>query len=165
MVFCDGCNIAVHQCCYGVELIPEGNWFCDTCDDTCKEKEPPCILCPNKGGAMKPVAGDGGWAHLACALWIPEATLPDTVGDSKGGLLLPEPRVWGTEPALDGWGVGAPRCAHRGVFTPCSLSARCHQWMYPLCPRLASIWSATCAKSGPVHVYSAVFTRAQWPFM
>lgn len=28
MVFCDGCNVCVHQLCYGVKLIPEGNCEC-----------------------------------------------------------------------------------------------------------------------------------------
>lgn len=26
MVFCDGCNAKVHQVCYGIHHIPEGQW-------------------------------------------------------------------------------------------------------------------------------------------
>ena len=31
VVFCDLCNVAIHQRCYGVDKIPEGDFFCDRC--------------------------------------------------------------------------------------------------------------------------------------
>lgn len=30
MVFCDSCNICVHQACYGITTIPSGEWIIDS---------------------------------------------------------------------------------------------------------------------------------------
>lgn len=46
MVFCDSCNICVHQACYGITRIPDGQWLCCTC---ALSQRPECVLCPNKG--------------------------------------------------------------------------------------------------------------------
>ena len=35
-----------------------------------------CILCGHSGGAVKPTA-DGRWAHVLCALWLPDAAFMD----------------------------------------------------------------------------------------
>ena len=53
MVFCDHCDICVHQACYGVPNIPDGSWLCRLCALGMCPKTTPCIFCPNTGGAMK----------------------------------------------------------------------------------------------------------------
>ncbi|XP_049884703.1 PHD finger protein rhinoceros isoform X2 [Pectinophora gossypiella] len=72
MVFCDSCNICVHQACYGITVIPDGQWLCRPCGDGVR---PTCVLCPNLGGAMKCTPSGHKWAHVSCVLWIPEVSI------------------------------------------------------------------------------------------
>jgi NuA3 HAT complex component NTO1 len=100
ILFCDGCNVAIHQRCYGVHLIPEGEWFCQRCEllghrlgsfPETKFVSPfapssdvltlkfmsesgeavRCLFCGQKGGAMK-LSTRNEWIHVQCALWLPE---------------------------------------------------------------------------------------------
>lgn len=34
LVYCDGedCEVAVHQACYGIGTVPDGNWYCRRCE-------------------------------------------------------------------------------------------------------------------------------------
>lgn len=75
IVFCDGCDVAVHASCYGNPLrlgVPEGDWFCQLCQS--KSANPrSCCLCPSTEGAMKQTT-DGKWAHISCAVFVPEVS-------------------------------------------------------------------------------------------
>ncbi|KAI4323079.1 hypothetical protein L6164_022715 [Bauhinia variegata] len=88
IVFCDGCDLMVHASCYGnplVKGVPEGDWFCNQClaRSSAKSKKGEkgfsCCLCPVKEGAMKPTT-DGKWAHIVCALLVPEVFFGDPEG-------------------------------------------------------------------------------------
>eukprot|EP01138_Halocafeteria_seosinensis_P006533 gb/GECG01006679.1/.p1 GENE.gb/GECG01006679.1/~~gb/GECG01006679.1/.p1 ORF type:complete len:2825 (+),score=332.81 gb/GECG01006679.1/:1-8475(+) len=79
IVFCESCNLAVHQRCYGVIAIPEGDWFCDVCAAAGGAKAAlqrhtplhiPCVACGVSRGAMKATdAAEGrrNWIHVVCA--------------------------------------------------------------------------------------------------
>ncbi|CEP62803.1 Nto1p LALA0_S06e04214g [Lachancea lanzarotensis] len=70
IVFCDGCDVAVHQECYGVVFIPEGQWLCRRCMIS-RNRKINCLFCPSHTGAFKQT-DRGSWGHVVCGLWIPE---------------------------------------------------------------------------------------------
>lgn len=89
ILFCDGCNAAIHQYCYGIPEIPEGDFFCDRCtaiqqiasDEAFFEPEDAkdavkCCLCPQHHGAIKATT-DGRWVHLCCSMWATGAVITD----------------------------------------------------------------------------------------
>lgn len=59
-------------------FIPEGQWLCRRCQlvgrGTPASELPGCIFCPNGDGAFKQTTAMK-WAHLLCAMWIPEVSL------------------------------------------------------------------------------------------
>jgi NuA3 HAT complex component NTO1 len=88
IIFCDSCNVAVHQVCYGAGArhIPTGDdpWYCDACRASGKKRgdratKQECVLCPSTTGALKRTT-DARWAHVACALWVPGVQFLDVEG-------------------------------------------------------------------------------------
>lgn len=81
IVICEICGVAVHQTCYRIDELPEGDWFCHPCaqymqfsagaDAATPTHELQCQACYAKGGAFVP-ADSGGWVHLVCTMFLPE---------------------------------------------------------------------------------------------
>ena len=77
IIFCDKCNVSVHQMCYGVYAIPEGDWMCDVCATPSGDPaKTTCELCSHVGGAYK-TTDKGKWIHALCATWVPEVFIAD----------------------------------------------------------------------------------------
>jgi len=88
ILFCDCCDISVHQKCYGgaiLQRLPAKNeeWYCDRCHSLVVENRlPRCALCPLLKGALKKtshVLCDSEckrlFVHPQCVKWFPELTM------------------------------------------------------------------------------------------
>ncbi|XP_075266709.1 lysine-specific demethylase 4C isoform X3 [Opisthocomus hoazin] len=70
LISCAKCCIRVHASCYGVPSHEIGNeWLCSRCRKEAWTAE--CCLCNLRGGALKQTT-DKKWAHVICAIAIPE---------------------------------------------------------------------------------------------
>ncbi|SPO31613.1 related to Peregrin (Bromodomain and PHD finger-containing protein 1) [Ustilago trichophora] len=117
IVFCDGCNLAVHQDCYGIPYIPEGQWLCRKCTVS-PDRAVSCILCPHEGGAFKQTT-TGKWAHLLCAMWIPETGVSNPVYMEPIDSVERIPKArWKLQCYLCRYRMGACiQCDNRSCFT------------------------------------------------
>ncbi|OAP63700.1 hypothetical protein AYL99_02927 [Fonsecaea erecta] len=130
IVFCDGCDLAVHQECYGVPYIPEGQWLCRKCQ-LVGNSRPSCIFCPNEGGAFKQT-NNSKWAHLFCAIWIPEVTI--------GNLSLMEPITDVEKVPASRWRLVCYICKQEmGASIQCS-DGRCYEPFHLTCARQAGLF-------------------------
>jgi hypothetical protein len=77
-----------------------------------------CLLCPNEGGAYKQ-ASSNKWAHLICALWIPECHISNTVFmEPIEGIESIQKSRWKLLCYICQKRCGAPiQCANRQCFT------------------------------------------------
>mmetsp|Transcript_100366 Transcript_100366/g.287198 ORF Transcript_100366/g.287198 Transcript_100366/m.287198 type:complete len:1303 (-) Transcript_100366:2366-6274(-) len=132
IVFCSTCGLGVHQMCYGIARIPEGDWDCDAC--TAKrlplQHRPPstrCALCKIRDGAVKQ-STCGTWAHLVCVLWTPELQLADPSAMQPGSLNKLNP---------DRAELVCAICNGKGgAVVQCS-DTNCMQGVHPYCARVS----------------------------
>ncbi|KAI1153397.1 hypothetical protein F4825DRAFT_267147 [Nemania diffusa] len=142
IVFCDGCDLAVHQECYGVPFIPEGQWLCRKCQ-LIGRGVPTCIFCPNSDGAFKQT-NSSKWAHLLCAMWIPEVTL--------GNHTFMEPVMDVEKVPKSRWKLTCYICnQHMGACIQCGNKA-CYQAFHVTCARRARLFLRMKNSSGALDV-------------
>ena len=122
ILFCDRCDVAVHQKCYDIPDVPQHEWLCWPCkeyEDKMKaegkmqdeirplhslpehrrklpggSKEVKCFLCPLKFGAFRRSSDGAAWVHQTCAMWHPETYLTHDNGPNvvEGLWDIPEER-------------------------------------------------------------------------
>ncbi|XP_022537458.2 lysine-specific demethylase 4C isoform X3 [Astyanax mexicanus] len=77
LVSCSRCCVQVHASCYGVAAHDVSqDWTCDRC--SCGDVTADCCLCNLRGGALKRTT-DNRWAHVMCAVGLPEVKFADIV--------------------------------------------------------------------------------------
>lgn len=75
IIQCIHCRIAVHPSCYGLRVDDvRPNWLCSRCQ--LKSFVAQCELCQLRGGPLKPTS-NGKWAHVTCAVVVPEVLFGD----------------------------------------------------------------------------------------
>ncbi|PHH84114.1 hypothetical protein CDD83_2447 [Cordyceps sp. RAO-2017] len=142
IVFCDGCNLAVHQECYGVPFIPEGQWLCRKCQ-LCGRGVPTCIFCPNTDGAFKQT-NSSKWAHLLCAMWIPEISL--------GNHTFMEPVMDVEKVPKTRWKLSCYICHQKmGACIQCG-NKNCYQAFHVTCARRARLFLKMKTSQGALAV-------------
>ena len=130
IVFCDGCDIAVHQDCYGVPFIPEGQWLCKACQAS-RTKLLNCLFCPNRSGVFKKT-DTGEWVHLICSIWLPEVSIPNNI--------FVEPVTGVEEIDRNRWRLVCFICKQKmGACIQCS-NKKCSQAYHPTCGRKARLY-------------------------
>jgi NuA3 HAT complex component NTO1 len=177
LVYCDGilddnqpCSVAVHPHCCGAPLsnhIPENSWYCDTCTakkNHPQKQQPKCVLCADNKGLLKKTTC-GRWAHIACALWLPEAFFVDAEYREPIDVLhIPEYR-WDQTCQVCGSSDGAclecsdPNCANM-FHARCAIERDLWMQYKPatrkgsadvivaLCSQHSEKWKRECASKG-----------------
>ena len=150
IVFCDGCDLAVHQECYGVPYIPEGQWLCRKCQ-LIGRGTPTCIFCPNTDGAFKQTNASR-WSHLLCAIWVPEVSL--------GNATFMEPVMDVEKVPKQRWKLTCYICRQRmGACIQCG-NKNCFVAFHVTCARRAKLYLKMKSTHGGPASFDASVLRA-----
>ncbi|XP_037039450.1 protein AF-10-like isoform X2 [Bradysia coprophila] len=144
LVYCDGqnCTVAVHQACYGIVTVPTGPWFCRKCESQERSARVRCELCPSRDGALKKTDNQG-WAHVVCALYIPEVRFGNVTTMEPIILqLIPQERYSKTCYICQEIGKGSK--AHVGACMQCNKSG-CKQQFHVTCAQALGL---LCEEAG-----------------
>ncbi|CAL8469552.1 g9093 [Coccomyxa elongata] len=163
IVFCERCDVAVHQHCYGIADIPPGEWLCWPCRQHEEEQlragltqhqiRPPrweavgpkrqleggslaaeCALCPVRCGAFRRTVDTGDWVHQVCAMWVPDLKVrPGAGAEAVEGVPSLRPERWGVPCTLCG--------SSKGVVLRCN-AGHCTLPFHALCGRNAGYYLA-----------------------
>ncbi|OQR70688.1 lysine-specific demethylase 4C-like [Tropilaelaps mercedesae] len=143
LVKCVRCFLRVHKSCYGATEWSDGNnrggaWVCEACNheqlneafQSRRQAEPQCTLCCLRGGALKKTL-DGRWAHLVCAVLIPDVYFENF--EEKAGIetkQVPKARkrlqcylCKDLPMALANKGVCVQCCCGRSMHVTCSMAS------------------------------------------
>lgn len=150
IVFCDGCDLAVHQECYGVPYIPEGQWLCRKCQ-LIGRGTPTCIFCPNTDGAFKQTNASR-WSHLLCAIWVPEVSL--------GNATFMEPVMDVEKVPKQRWKLTCYICRQKmGACIQCG-NKNCFVAFHVTCARRAKLYLKMKSTNGGPASFDASVLRA-----
>jgi PHD-zinc-finger like domain/PHD-finger len=147
IIFCESCNVAVHQRCYGIEKIPSGDFHCVACRtlgrDQVATSEPltiRCELCPLPGGAFVKTAVPGSeprWVHVVCAKW--------------SGLEYVDREKWESIEDVTQMKINFRRLrikcelclGERGAMVKCTGAGLCKKWFHVTCARASGKMKVT----------------------
>lgn len=139
IIFCEMCNLAVHQECYGVPYIPDGQWLCRRCLNS-PSQAVDCILCPSNTGALKMAEG-GFWSHILCAIWVPEVQFANPV-------FLEPVECLGKIPSSR-WKLTCSLCNIKGVGACIQCNEKkCHAAFHPTCAQQAGFYMKFVGRPG-----------------
>jgi len=132
IVFCDGvgCNIAVHELCYGLMKtgVPEGDWFCKPCSKKLK-KRPPCTFCrKDLPLALTTCKQKGKWVHVVCAQFL-HSTFHDPEKLEQVSAIKVKPQK-----------LNCCVCGGKQLFKICCESPNCNIHVHPSCARYAKMF-------------------------
>ena len=162
IIFCDSCDVSVHQHCYGVDIVPRGDYFCRACiyhkkqQQTTSEPESApekamskaapikCEICPKKNGAFvqtqtfsKDKNSNAKWVHFLCAKWQGLGIVEGTYVNGELVFMVED-----IQPIKDHFRLNEIRCylckGMRGAYNQCRHEG-CERYMHVTCARSSGL--------------------------